>query len=374
MRVATFFTWDYSLNSWLDSKTIERELKFFKHLEETKNISFSFFTYGNDKDTKIAQEYRIKSIYPIFERKRFFKNRFIRLILSLFIPTTFKKEIKDCDVIFQNQLLGCWVPVIAKYLYKKPLIIRTGYNMLDFAKKDAKSKLIIIFYNMCTIIALRFSDLFTVTSKSDLNFFSSTYPKYKHKVIYRPNWVDLHQNISLKNRSKNKILSVGRLENQKNYTYLIKEFKNTNDWLQIDIVGSGSEAKELRDLAKKQNVHVNFLGNLKNDELFKIYKEYMFYVSTSLFEGNPKTVLEAMSSGCVVLLSNIPNHEELVENNLSGILFDLNENELKIKFKKISEDPSLINKISKNAVDRIQKNNSLETSTNLFLSDFEKLV
>jgi len=374
LKVATFFTWDYSLNSWLDSKTIERELKFFKHLEETNNISFSFFTYGNNKDNKIAQEYRIKSIYPIFERKRFFKNRFIRLVLSLFIPTAYKKEIIECDVIFQNQLLGCWVPLIAKYLYKKPLIIRTGYNMLDFAKKDAKPKIIIIFYNICTIIALRFSDLFTVTSKSDLNFFSSKYPKYKHKLIYRPNWVDLHQNISLKNRSKNKMLSVGRLENQKNYTYLIKEFKNTNDWLQIDIVGSGSKAKELKALAKKQNVHVNFLGNLKNEELFKIYKNYIFYVSTSLFEGNPKTVLEAMSSGCVVLLSNIHNHEELVENNLSGILFDLNENELRIKFNQISKNPSLINKLSKNAVDRIQKNNSLENLTNLFLSDVKNLV
>ena len=374
MKVATFFTWDYSLNSWLDSKTIERELKFFKHLEKTKDISFSFFTYGNNEDSKVAQEYRLKSVYPIFERKRFFKNRFLRLICSLFIPTAFKKEIINCDLIFQNQLLGCWVPIIAKYLYNKPLIIRTGYNMLDFAKKNAKSKFIIFFYNICTIFALRFSDFFTVTSKSDLNFFSSNYPKYKHKVIYRPNWVDLHQNISLKNRSKNKILSVGRLENQKNYTYLIEEFKNTKDWLQIDIVGSGSERTKLRDLAKKQNVHVNFLGNFKNEELFKIYKNYKFYVSTSLFEGNPKTVLEAMSSGCVVLLSNIPNHEELVENNLSGVLFDLNKNELKINFNKISEDPSLVNKISKNAVYRIQKNNSLENSTNLFFSDFETLV
>lgn len=374
MKVATFFTWDYSLNTWLDSKTIERELKFFKHLEKYNNISFSFFTYGNSEDNKIGQEYRLNSIYPIFERKMFFKNRFIRLIFSLFIPISYKKEIKECDVIFQNQLLGCWVPLIAKYLYKKPLIVRTGYNMLDFAKNDEKSKIIIIFYNILTIIALRFSDLFTVTSKSDLKFFETNYPKYKNKLIHRPNWVDLDQNISLENRSKNKILSVGRLENQKNYTYLIKEFKNTKDWLQIDIVGSGSKARELRDLAKKQNVHVNFLGNLKNEELIKIYKNYMFYVSSSLYEGNPKTVLEAMSSGCVVLLSNIPNHEELIENNFSGILFELNENELKIKFNRISLDSSLLNKLSKNALDKINKNNSLESSANLFLSDFEKLV
>ena len=245
--------------------------------------------------------------------------------------------------------------------------------MLDFAKNDEKSKIIIIFYYILTIIALRFSDLFTVTSKSDLKFFETNYPKYKNKLIHRPNWVDLDQNISLKNRSKKKILSVGRLENQKNYTYLIKEFKNTKDWLQIDIVGSGSKER-IKDLARKQNVHVNFLGNLKNEELIKIYKNYMFYVSSSLFEGNPKTVLEAMSSGCVVLLSNIPNHKELIENNFNGILFELNENELKIKFNRISLDSSLLNKLSKNALDKINKNNSLESSANLFLSDFEKLI
>ena len=46
--------------------------------------------------------------------------------------------------------------------------------MLDFAKNDEKSKIIIIFYYILTIIALRFSDLFTVTSKSDLKFLKQT--------------------------------------------------------------------------------------------------------------------------------------------------------------------------------------------------------
>ena len=66
------------------------------------------------------------------------------------------------------------------------------------------------------------------------------------------------------------------------------------------------------------------------------------------------------------LLSNIPNHKELIENNFNSILFELNENELKIKFNRISLDSSLLNKLSKNALDKINKNNSLESSTNLF--------
>ena len=39
-----------------------------------------------------------------------------------------------------------------------------------------------------------------------------------------------------------------------------------------------------------------------NKKILEVLKEHTFFINCSFFEGNPKTVLEALSSGCVVLL------------------------------------------------------------------------
>ena len=134
MKVAVFFTWDYSLTTWHESGTITRELKFFKSIEKYKDATFSFITYGDSSDIKLANEHNLYEVHPIYHFK-VSKNKLFRILLSFLIPFRIRNEIKNADIVFQNQLLGCWIPILIKKIYKKPLIIRTGYDMLDFAKK-----------------------------------------------------------------------------------------------------------------------------------------------------------------------------------------------------------------------------------------------
>ena len=125
----------------------------------------------------------------------------------------------------------------------------------------------------------------------------------------------------MEDRKSNHILTAGRLVTQKNFQYLITEFSNTKEVTVIDIVGEGDQKKELQILAEQKRVEVNFLGKLNHSELQKLFQNYKYYISTSLFEGNPKTLLEAMASGCVVFASNINNHKEIISHLNSGVLF-----------------------------------------------------
>ena len=45
---------------------------------------------------------------------------------------------KKIDLIKQNQLQGVWVSLIFKFLTKKPLILRSGYDVLSFKLKEKK--------------------------------------------------------------------------------------------------------------------------------------------------------------------------------------------------------------------------------------------
>lgn len=373
MIVGIFLTWDNSLNTWEKSGTLDRELNIFKKLHQEKGVQFVIFTYGDKNDCNYENKFEFLKIIPIYSKIKRSKCRLIRVIKSFIIPFKFKNELSTVEVIYQNQLLGCWVPILVKILRNKPLLIRTGYDMLDFAKKENKSFYIKVFYKILTTIGVRASDLFTVTSQTDLERFKYKYPKKKNKFILRPNWVEIFNPKKLEDRKSNHILTAGRLVTQKNFQYLITEFSNTKEVTVIDIVGEGDQKKELQILAEQKRVEVNFLGKLNHSELQKLFQNYKYYISTSLFEGNPKTLLEAMASGCVVFASNINNHKEIISHLNSGVLFELKENKLKNIFDEYKDDKEKLSKISKNAVELVKKTNGLSSLVENVFSDLTEI-
>lgn len=373
MIVGIFLTWDNSLNTWEKSGTLDRELNIFKKLHQEKGVQFVIFTYGDKNDCNYENKFEFLKIIPVYSKIKRSKSRLIRVIKSFIIPFKFKNELSTVEIIYQNQLLGCWVPILVKILRNKPLLIRTGYDMLDFAKKENKSFYIKVFYKILTTIGVRASDLFTVTSQTDLERFKYKYPKKKNKFILRPNWVEIFNPKKLEDRKSNHILTAGRLVTQKNFQYLITEFSNTKEVTVIDIVGEGDQKKELHILAEQKRVEVNFLGKLNHSELQKLFQNYKYYISTSLFEGNPKTLLEAMASGCVVFASNINNHKEIISHLNSGVLFELKENKLKNIFDEYKDDKEKLSKISKNAVELVKKTNGLSSLVENVFNDLTKI-
>ena len=374
MKVAVFFTWNYALTTWSESGTLSRELKFFQKIENENDVSFSFFTYGNTQDSKLAVAYKLQEVHPIYSFAKYYKSKILRILSSIYLPIIIKEKIENVDLLFQNQLLGCWIPILIKKIYKKPLIIRTGYDMLDFAKQDKKSYFVIFLYKILTNFAVKNCNYFTVTSKNDFNRFVSTYPKYKEKFLLRPNWVEVNELTEFTERHSNRVLAVGRLVSQKNFSYLISEFENVKkDWV-LDIVGTGPEVEKLSGQAKKQNVTVNLIGSLNNEELLKLYQKYKYFISTSLFEGNPKSLLEAMGSGCIVIGSNINNHSEIISDNTNGYLFEIKKSYLQSKFELVLENYSNLQLISKNAHMFIKNEHSLNSSAGTFFQDFYKTL
>jgi glycosyltransferase involved in cell wall biosynthesis len=145
------------------------------------------------------------------------------------------------------------------------------------------------------------------------------------------------------------------------------------NWV-LDIVGTGPDVEKLSGQAKKQNVNINLIGSMNNEELLQLYQKYKYFISTSLFEGNPKSLLEAMGSGCIVIGSNINNHSEIISDNINGYLFEIKKSYLQRKFELVLEDYANLPLISKNAHIFIKNEYSLNTSTETFYQDFYKTL
>ena len=124
-------------------------------------------------------------------------------------------------------------------------------------------------------------------------------------------------------------------------------------------------------LAKKHAVDVEFKGVVDNSELKQLLKNYKYFLSASKFEGNPKSVLEAMYSGCLIIASDIKNHTEFL-NNENSILFN-NTNSLSKVMVNLQNNHYDYKKLTENALLTIKENYNLENIANLELSDIKKL-
>ncbi len=359
MNIVYFLTYGYSLKTWSDSSALEREARYFNYLSEKYNFKFYIVTYGNKEDLEYSYLFENAEIIPIYSHLNKTRNKFINFLFSFLYAFKLNKLIREEDfVIKQNQLFGSWVSIVFKIITKKKLFIRTGYDMYLFSIFDKKSFIKKLSYKLLTKLSLQYSDLYSVSSNSDLKFLNENFKINKNKVSLLRNWIQVEEIKYLKKREE-VVLSVGRLEYQKNFGYMIKEFQNTND--KIVIYGNGSEKNRLLDLSREHNVNLEIINSIKNKDLMKILNSSKYFILPSNFEGNPKALLEAMSAGCIVLASNIKNHNEIIKDGVNGFLFDLKESSLFKKFeniKSLKEDE--LNNISLSANLNIQQDYSIE--------------
>jgi glycosyltransferase involved in cell wall biosynthesis len=141
-------------------------------------------------------------------------------------------------------------------------------------------------------------------------------------------------------------ISIGRFSPEKNFNFLIKSFNKLNmPGVGLIILGDGALLDELK---KNGNENIIFTGFVQDTNSYLTASDY--YISSSITEGLPMSVLEALSFGLPLLLSNISSHEEIItrdkigkvgyiyENNNFGSFYNFLEKSLKDDYLKTSEE------------------------------------
>ena len=244
MKVAVFLTYNYSLQTWYNSGTLNRELEIYKQINNINNAKFTFYTYGGSEDVELIKDFPNFNVVPMF-KKLTTKGRIYRFVYSLFIPLLYKNNIENEDILHQHQLLGSWVVIISKLIYNKKLLIRTGYDMYEFSILN-NERFIRKILSCLTYISLKFSDFYTTTSQEDikfLNLISELVMKNKIKA----NLITDNNFKKIDSRVSNEILSVGRLDKQKNYKKLISFF-NKDCEFSLKIIGSDPKKMSSKSL------------------------------------------------------------------------------------------------------------------------------
>ncbi|MDR3002306.1 MAG: glycosyltransferase family 4 protein [Fibromonadaceae bacterium] len=149
-------------------------------------------------------------------------------------------------------------------------------------------------------IGVKFSNRIIVLNKS------SPVSKNRKSVII-PNGIELPQR---KNNGEGKfIFAIGRFVKEKGFDDLL-EAVGVN---RIVIAGRADhDSKYSRDLVKRaKELGVELPGFVQGEAKERLFLECGLFVIPSYHEGLPFTLLEAMSYGCHILASDIPEHKEV---------------------------------------------------------------
>ncbi len=147
----------------------------------------------------------------------------------------------------------------------------------------------------------------------------------KKKIRTQLNLEKNNHKIGIKNKKKN-IISICRLVDQKNIFEIFEIAKNLQSYNFI-VLGNGYLFDKAKNYIESQRIrNVYLLGNKK--DIFKYLYQADLFLSTSLYEGHPISILEAMSIGLPIVASKVTGNVDTIKNNFSGLFYrlgDINE-------------------------------------------------
>jgi glycosyltransferase involved in cell wall biosynthesis len=117
--------------------------------------------------------------------------------------------------------------------------------------------------------------------------------------------------------------TVGRLSRQKGYSFLIDAAARVLEELpeaRFVIVGDGEDAPLLRDQTLRLGINDRVLFTGPRTDVEELLPVFTLFVSSSLWEGLPTSIMESMAAGVPVVATDIPGTRELAAKDAIGWL------------------------------------------------------
>jgi glycosyltransferase involved in cell wall biosynthesis len=346
-----------SLQQWKELGQLDREISIYSRLAD-KLGKVDIYTYNLNERTLLKSHQKIS--IGVEKKSRFWKIRikstrlksYLNYVWNIFNLFAKKKYFKSIDIVKTNQYKGSIFGVILKKLFKKPLLIRMGWYHGHFNSPTGIKKIMEkwVFKN---------SDNIIVTNILAKTYISDSYKIKKDILSVIPNAIDTNIFSPIACQKEFDIVYVGRLHEEKNLELLISALKIIDKPLKILIVGDGD--REIIERIKIIKLHsLKYINHVSNYELPALLNKAKLFVLLSKYEGNPKTLLEAMSCGLPVIGNNVPGISEVINHGENGYLLDNNIKELCKLIELIINSSSDQNNIGKNARHYIENNYSIE--------------
>ena len=281
-----------------------------------------------DNQLLLINLFKIKLNF-IFSDKGFLMSRIAFLCISIlsFFPLLRLLKNKKPDYLIIH--LNTSLPLILLYLFnfKTKFILRiSGKPRLNIFRKFLWKITSNKIYKVTTPTKLIAKELIKNKIFSDK----------KIEVLFDP-IITLNKYSGVKKELDNnkKIVAIGRLTKQKNFSFLIDCFSHihsSNPNLTLHILGEGEQRKELSELVKKKNLNDKIFLHGHRLNINDYLKDSLCFVLSSLWEDPGFVVIEAAMNNTIIISSNCETGpKELLNDKINSFVYEVNNKESFIK-------------------------------------------
>lgn len=229
------------------------------------------------------------------------------------------------DFALVNGIYSWYFSILSIFLLKKqkkPIIVspRGMLNPQAFSVKGLRKKIFLMFSHF---IGLYQNVFFHATNEDEANFI-------KNRLGSRCN-IRIAPNVPRKFHSNNKtkitlqkpisFVSLGRISTEKGTLRLINILKEIDKPILLDLYGAIYDKEywnQCMIMIKKlpKNITVNYKGSIESEKVPRILEKYNFFVLLSDGENFGHSILEAMTAGLPVIISNFTPWKKLKEKKI----------------------------------------------------------
>lgn len=320
MNLGLFVSPGDSLTKQKQSGQLDRLNKYYLSVYAKHFDRIYLFSYGdNGRSFALSENVRLIPKPKLIPK----------LLYQLILPFIHRKIISDINVFRVFQAPGGLPALVSKIFFRKPYVVSDNYDYVRFARVENRPFL-------ATLLKLI---LPPILKYADQVITPQTIPNGVDPKIFKPDR-KLHQPYL--------ILSIGRLTLQKNFEKLIQPIgaSRYKSKIKLVIIGVGPRQKLLEKSAADLKIQLKIIPNIDHRRLVSWYQKAAVFSLTSQIEGQPKVLLEAMSSACACLTADFPGN--LIKEGVTGMI-GKNDSQLTAKLDQLLSDPGLSLRLGANA-------------------------
>lgn len=342
LHLVLFFTRGMSLAAWDRVGLFDREVALYRRLVDG-GVRVTFITYGDEDDLRYADKLPGIEICcndtglsaPVYAEQ---------------LPALHGQSLAAADLFKTNQTTGGDVALRAAKMWHKPLIARCGYLASDCAarREGVESQ---AHQEALRVEHALFSraDRIVVTTDLTRVRVAERLPARAGAISVIPNYVDTElfrpaQDVPIDPR---RLCYVGRLDQpEKNLCMLVEAVRGLD--VTLDLIGDGPLRSKLEAVSETDE-RLRVLGTVPNARLPAYLQRSAAFVFPTFGEGHPKSLLEAMASGCPVVATDVEGVREVITHGETGWLCDTTAASFRAGIETVLADTALANRLGQGA-------------------------
>ena len=300
----------------IDGGGVEKNLIIIANYLIKKFQKVTIITYDRKFISKFNKKIKIISFKKNSSGEKKYYKYFVCLVL---LVREYLKEKKILVLSFQANIYVLFLSTILNF----KTIVRSNSSPTGWTKNFIKKFIFKFFF--------KFASDVIVNSHEFKKLLDDEF-KTKSVVIYNP--LNKKEILALSKKKitnfnffkKNNInlINVARFTDQKDHITLLKALNNLKNKVKFNLIimGYGENKKSIIDFIKKNNLSKMIKVMGFNNNPYKYIRKSDFLILTSIYEGLPNVILEAMVLNKVVISSDCPTGpKEILKNGKYGILF-----------------------------------------------------